>query len=65
MQLEDLKENVLLCRLKDPDDLAASMQTVTGDSVLRKNLSFDARELTQEWFSWEKAIERTLQTLKG
>ena len=57
--------NVFLCPPKDPDALAQAMETLMARPELRERLSVGAREFTQEWFSWEKAIERTLQALRG
>jgi len=58
-------ENVLLCPPKAPDALAAAMERLIVDPALRKCLSSGARELAQEWFTWDKAIERIIVTLNA
>ena len=58
-------ENVFLCPPKKPDALAAAIETLIANPVLRKRLGSGARDLAQEWFSWEKAIERITKTLNA
>jgi glycosyltransferase involved in cell wall biosynthesis len=53
-------ENVFLCPPRDPELLAAAIETLLGDPDLCRRLGAGALRLAQEWFSWDKAIERTL-----
>jgi len=56
-------ENVFLCPPRDPEALAAAIQTVTDRAELRGHLGSGALKLADEWFSWDRAVERTLATL--
>jgi len=58
------KTNVFLCSPKDPAALAQAMETLLASPELCERLSMGARDLAQEWFSWEKAVERTIGALK-
>lgn len=55
-------ENVFLCPPKDPDLLAAAVETLIEEPEVRRRLGRGAEKLSQEWFSWESAIERTITT---
>jgi glycosyltransferase involved in cell wall biosynthesis len=57
------EENVLLCPPKDPQATAAAIQRLMDDPDLRQRLRRGALTMTHEWFSWEKAAERTLALL--
>jgi len=57
-------KNVLLCEPKDPEGLAAAIESVIRFPELRQRLSEGAIELVEEWFSWEKAVDRTLEVFK-
>jgi len=56
-------ENVLLCPPRDHEALAKAIMLLMDNPELCKRLRIGARKLAQEWFSWEKAIDRTLMTL--
>jgi glycosyltransferase involved in cell wall biosynthesis len=56
--------NVFLCPPQNPEALAQAMETLMANPELRQRLSMGADELAQEWFSWEKAVERTVETLR-
>jgi glycosyltransferase involved in cell wall biosynthesis len=58
-------ENVLLCKPMDPASLAAAIERLMNDRDLRMRLSSGAMSLAREWFSWERAIDRTLETFKS
>jgi glycosyltransferase involved in cell wall biosynthesis len=59
------KSNVFLCPAQNPEALAQAIETVMARPELRERLSMGAGELAQEWFSWEKAVERTVEALKA
>ncbi|MBD0330881.1 MAG: glycosyltransferase, partial [Thermoleophilia bacterium] len=58
-------ENVLLCAPRDPHAMAAAIRTVMDDEPLRRRLRSGARELADEWFSWRRAVDRTLATFSA
>jgi glycosyltransferase involved in cell wall biosynthesis len=53
-------ENVLLCKPKDPDSLAAALDTLMLRPELRQRLSWGALAMARQWFSWDTAVERTM-----
>jgi glycosyltransferase involved in cell wall biosynthesis len=53
-------ENVFLCPPNSPPDLAAAMETVMEDATLRQRLQSGVEKLALEWFSWDRAIDRTM-----
>lgn len=59
------QENVLLCPPNDSDALAGAIDSLIATPELRKRLSRGATQLAQEWFSWERALDRTMQSLQG
>jgi glycosyltransferase involved in cell wall biosynthesis len=68
---EDLEEqfinehNVLLCPPRDPAAMAATIEMLIGDSALMRRLKAGASEFAEKWFSWDKAIDRTISALNG
>jgi glycosyltransferase involved in cell wall biosynthesis len=58
------ESNVFLCPPQNPEALALAMETLMANPELRQRLSMGAGELAKEWFSWEKAVERTVETLR-
>jgi glycosyltransferase involved in cell wall biosynthesis len=54
------KQNVLLCPANEPEAIADAIILLMEDSDLRRQLKIGAHNLAQEWFSWEKAIDRTI-----
>ena len=56
-------ENVFLCPPRDPEALAAAIQTLMDRAELRGRLGSGALKLADEWFSWDRAAERTLAAL--
>jgi len=58
------RENVLLCRPLDPEGMAEAIKTVMDDDRLRQRLAHGARRLAEEWFSWGKAVDRTIATFR-
>lgn len=57
-------ENVLLCPPKDPESLADAIKSLMDNPELRRVLARGARQLAAEWFSWEKAIDRTIRSFE-
>jgi glycosyltransferase involved in cell wall biosynthesis len=55
--------NVLLCPPRDSAALTGAMATVLTNPVLRERLRIGGKELAEEWFSWDRAIDRMLKTL--
>jgi glycosyltransferase involved in cell wall biosynthesis len=56
--------NVFLCPPCDPKSLAAAIESIMNDQGLRQRLREGALALATEWFSWDKVVERTIQTLQ-
>ncbi len=56
-------DNVLLCPPKDPKSLAAAIDLVASNPELKRRLSQGASSLADEWFSWDKAIDKTWRAL--
>jgi polysaccharide biosynthesis protein PslF len=57
------EENVYLCAPLKPDELAMAIEVLIDQPHFRKRLADGALQLAQEWFSWERAIERTIETI--
>lgn len=57
-------ENVLTCEPKDPEGVANLLLDVMDRADLRHRLRAGALTLAAEWFSWEKATEKTLTALR-
>ena len=58
------QQNMLLCPPQDPRSLALAIDSLISSYALRQQLHMGALELAHEWFSWEKAVERTIEALK-
>lgn len=58
------RENVFLCVPNDPEALSDSILQVIDDAALRDRLGKGALKLASEWFSWQRAAERTLSLLR-
>jgi glycosyltransferase involved in cell wall biosynthesis len=56
-------KNVYLCRPRDSEALAATIELFVEQPALRDDLRAGVRELADEWFSWKRATERTVTTL--
>lgn len=54
------RENVYLCPPKDPQAVSRAMAELIEDKALSKKLSQGALALSRKWFSWDKAIDKTL-----
>jgi glycosyltransferase involved in cell wall biosynthesis len=58
------RENVLLCPPNDPDALASAIDSLITVPELRERLGRGATQLASEWYSWERALDRTMQALQ-
>lgn len=58
-------ENVFLCAPKDPCAMAQAIERLAADRALLSRLRSGARQLAADWFSWDKAVERTIGALGG
>ena len=56
------QENIFLCPPKDPVAIASAIETLIDKPDLQRRLHVGVLKLAQEWFSWDKAIERTIAT---
>jgi glycosyltransferase involved in cell wall biosynthesis len=59
------QDNVFFCPPKDSQALAQAIETLMGRPDLHNRLHLGALQLAQEWFSWEKATDRTIAALRG
>lgn len=57
------EENVFLCMPKKPDELAMAIEVLIDQPHIRKRLAEGALQLAQDWFSWDRAIERTIEAV--
>ena len=58
-------KNVLLCSPKDPVALAAAIVSLIDNPDLRRQLSVGALELASEWFSWDTALAKTVESIRS
>jgi glycosyltransferase involved in cell wall biosynthesis len=56
-------ENLLLCPPKDPESVAAAIELLMDNPELRRRLGQGALRMSREWFSWETAVNRTLEAV--
>ena len=56
-------ENVLVCRPKSPEEIAAAIIALMDQPDLKNRLRSGALELAQEFFSWDRATEKMIATL--
>jgi glycosyltransferase involved in cell wall biosynthesis len=57
-------QNAFLCAPEAPEALSAAIETLMADADLRRRLAGGSRELAREWFSWDRAVDRTLDALR-
>ena len=57
------RKNIFLCPPKDPEELAAAISSIMKNPKLRQDLSNGACQLAEDWFSWDKAMARTIGAL--
>jgi glycosyltransferase involved in cell wall biosynthesis len=57
-------ENVLLCQPESPGELAGAIERVMDDRELRERLAAGASRLGADWFSWDRAVGRTLEACR-
>jgi glycosyltransferase involved in cell wall biosynthesis len=58
------QKNVLLCPPKEPEALAAAINSLISRPELRQQLSTGALEMARQWFSWDEAIKRTIEIFR-
>ena len=58
-------ENVILCPPREPEALAAAIESVVDDETLRVKLSRGALQLARQRLTWDKAMEQTLEIFEG
>lgn len=56
-------ENLIFCRPKDPEDMAAALLRVVRDSELRTRLQDGSRQLARQWYSWDSANAQLFRAL--
>lgn len=59
------KKNVFLCPPQDPEAMALAMETLIDNSEIRQDLRLGVLKFAEEWYSWERATERTIATMSG
>lgn len=57
------EQNMLLCPPDDPTLLAVTMASLLDNPELRQRLRRGALNLADEYFSWDKALDRTIEAL--
>ncbi len=57
-------ENVLLFSPENPNELASAVSSLIDNRALRGILSAGALALAAEYFSWDKAVNRTIEALR-
>lgn len=55
-------QNLVFCQPKSPESMAAAIRRVVDDQELRRCIAKGALKLAAEWYSWEKATDRTIET---
>jgi glycosyltransferase involved in cell wall biosynthesis len=55
--------NVYLCPPNDDVEFANGIARALSDGDLRRQLQSGVRELAEEWFSWPRAVSRTIDAL--
>jgi polysaccharide biosynthesis protein PslF len=58
-------ENVYLCPPKDPTAVASAIEALMDDPGLARKLRAGALRLANEYFSPQKAVDRTIEALSG
>jgi glycosyltransferase involved in cell wall biosynthesis len=59
------KENVYMCPPKDPRSVCQAINDLIEDEELREKLGQGALAFSRQWFSWDTAIDRTLDLYSG
>jgi glycosyltransferase involved in cell wall biosynthesis len=55
-------ETAILCSPKDPGALAAAIQALVRQPALQRRMRHGARAMAAQWFCWEAAAQRTIET---
>jgi glycosyltransferase involved in cell wall biosynthesis len=56
-------KNVVACPPEDSGSMAHAIMQVIEDGDLRRRLRAGALEVATEWYSWDRAVERTIEAL--
>lgn len=59
------QKNVFLCPPKDPKSLAVAIDSLISNPELRERLHTGSLQLSHEWFSWDKTVQRTIEAFKS
>jgi len=59
------QRNILLCEPRNRETLAAAMERLISNPELQARLKKGALELAHERFSWDRAVERTVNALSN
>jgi polysaccharide biosynthesis protein PslF len=54
--------NVILCPPKDPTMLTGAIELLIHNGDMRRRLQNGARTLAREWFSWDRATDRLIES---
>jgi glycosyltransferase involved in cell wall biosynthesis len=57
--------NVVTAPPKNPVALAECIASVVDSPLIRRRLQDGALELTRQWFSWDKALDQTMEVFRG
>jgi len=57
------EQNMLLCPPDDPTSLALTMASLMDNPALCQRLRMGAFKLANEYFSWDRALDRTIEAL--
>lgn len=55
------KQNVYLCPTQNPQSVGSAIDDLIANNELCEKLAQGALNLANQWFSWDKAIDRTLE----
>jgi glycosyltransferase involved in cell wall biosynthesis len=59
------EQNVLLCDPRSPAAMAEAIERLMTDAELARRLKAGARRFSDDWFSWDKAVTRTMTALSS
>jgi polysaccharide biosynthesis protein PslF len=58
-------ENMLMCAPKNPGAMMQAINRALADHSLRSRLADGSAKLADEWFSWDRVMDRTLAAFQG
>jgi len=59
------RDNILLCPPKNAQALADNICSLLADHELYHRLCRGSQQLAATWFSWDQAIDKTIQAMRG